>query len=108
MTGYNIAHGDTSAVRLDLMNDHGTYLETMRIVRVAWWDDDDNTWNDIDKAASQLRDYVAEIQARADQDLPEFGEIRDADLSGVDFRELITDELEELNIQDGRERTAGL
>ena len=42
-----MAHGDTSAVQLVVMNTYGTYQEVVRITtRVAWWDDDDDTWNE--------------------------------------------------------------
>ncbi|AXQ64487.1 hypothetical protein L3Y19_gp096 [Gordonia phage Neville] len=106
MTGYNMAHGDTDGVQMNLANDQGTYTELMRCVRIAWWDDDDNTWNDVDRAATELREFVTALQPNAMAF--HLTEIRDADLATVDFREIITDELEELNIQDGRERTAGL
>lgn len=110
MTGYNTTHGDTAAVALNLNNTEGTYKEYQRCVQLAWWDEDDHTWNDVDKAAAALGQYVEELQAYAHsvQDRGNLGEIADAQLAAVDFRELITDELEELNIQEGRAREAGL
>ncbi|QGH75857.1 hypothetical protein L3Y25_gp107 [Gordonia phage Syleon] len=112
MTGYNQAHGDTNGVRMNLANEQGAYDEYMRAVRVAWWDEDDNTWNDIDKAVAKLKSYTESLQVYArglgDDGGSEWSEIRDADLSSVDFAELITEELEELNVQEGRDRLAGL
>ncbi|UDL15351.1 hypothetical protein SEA_KUDEFRE_135 [Gordonia phage Kudefre] len=111
MTGYNQAHGDTNGVRMNLANEQGAYSKYMGAVSIAWWDEDDNTWNDVDKAAARLKQDTTELQeyARAlGDDGAAWSEIRDADLSSVDFVELITEELEELNVQEGRDRLAGL
>ncbi|WP_305781415.1 hypothetical protein [Nocardia nova] len=106
MTGYNVAHGDTAAVRLDLDNDYGAYnYYTAIIERVCWWDDEDNTWNDVDKAADQIHEFVTEI--RTGERKPEFGEIFDADLDAVNWREIVTDNLRETNLQEGRDAEAG-
>lgn len=109
MTGYNTAHGDTAAVQLDLNNDQGAYTEYMDIIhRAAWWDEADNTWNDVDKAAEQVEQYVKELKRTSAGEIPEFGEIWDADLGSVNWEEIVTDVLEEGNIQAGRDRRAGL
>lgn len=107
MTGYNKAHGDTHAVRLDLSNDQEYYTEFMRCVAIAQWDDEAGRWSDIDRAAEELSVYVAFLQTTS---TPEGrnGEIMDADLKTVDYRELITSELAEHNLEAGRPRESGL
>lgn len=106
MTGYNVAHGDTAAVRLDLDNDYDAYKTYMGIIeRTAWFDEEDSTWNDVEKAADRVKAYVSELGGG---DEGAYGEIRDADLNSVDWVEIVTDVLQETNLQDKRDRLAGL
>jgi hypothetical protein len=106
MTGYNMAHGDTNAVQLDLNNDEFAYRGYMAIIRrIVWWDDNDGTWNDIDKAANAVRAFAGELTG---DDNGAYGEIRDADFDAVNWQEIVTDVLQEENLQEGRERDAGL
>ncbi|WP_063042150.1 MULTISPECIES: hypothetical protein [Nocardia] len=107
MTGYNVAHGDTAAVQLDLDNDYGTYKTYQNLIsHLAWWDEEGSTWNDVDKAADAVREFVEGI--KTGERTPEFGEIFDADLGSVDFREIVTDVLRETNLQEKRDADAGL
>lgn len=104
MTGYRDAHGDTAAVRLVVMNVYEPYKELMRIIeRVTWWDDEDGTWNDIAKAAREYRALVETLDPNADG----FSDLRGIDYDDVDFEQLIRDELYEVNLQDGRDGSAG-
>lgn len=104
-SGYAMAHGDTEAVRLVVMNYEHTYCEVVRITtRVAWWDDSDDTWNDIDKAVREYRALVESLDPNADG----FTDLQGIDLDQVDFVQLVRDELYEINLQDGREGNAGL
>lgn len=108
MTGYNAAHGDTAAVQLDLNNDYGLYTSYMGIIsRVCWFDDDDNTWNDVRKAAGEVREFVTELRANSARE-GHTGEIFDADLESVNWTEIVTDVLAEKNLEDGRNSTVGL
>ncbi len=107
MTGYNQAHGDTRAVRLDLTNDQEFYTEFMRCVGIAQWDGDEGRWRDIDKAAEELSVYVAFLQTTSARE-GRNGEIMDADLQSVDYRELITLELYDRNLEAGRPGDTGL
>lgn len=105
MSVYSNNHGDTEAVRLVMMNDYGTYKAVMDIVnRVPWWDDEDSTWNDIGKAAREYRGLMDEIDRNADG----FTDLLGVDYDSVDFRELIANELVEINLQEKRSATAGL
>lgn len=107
MTGYNVAHGDTEAVQLDLNNDEFAYREYMHIInRTCWFDEEDNTWNSVQEAANRVELFVREIQSG--KRIPEFGEIFDADLSTVDFRLIVAEVLAEENIQEKRPSTLGL
>lgn len=100
-----MTRSDTSYVRLVVMNTEPTYREVMRIVnRVAWWDDDDNTWNDVDKAARAYREMVEGLDPAADG----FTDLQGIDYDNVDFVELIRDELYQVNLDEGREGDAGL
>lgn len=103
MSGYRKAHGDLAAIDLDISNDYWAYKETQRIYRVAWWDDDDNTWNDIGKAAKLLRQFVSEL----DTTQAEFSDIAGIDFATVDWEALVVSELKEYNLQDGRAYDAG-
>lgn len=91
-------------ISLVINNDYDTYQELMRIIGIAWWDDDDNTWNDVNKAAKALRGFVSELDPNVDG----FSDLKGIDYSSVNWESIITEELEELNVQDGRERSAGL
>lgn len=93
-----------NSIALVINNYEPTYREFQRIVGIAWWDDDDNTWNDLDTAAKALRGLVSEL----DPDEDGFSDLKGIDYSSVDWESIITEELEELNIQEGRGRTAGL
>lgn len=105
MSGYRDAHGDTETVRLVVMNTYETYQEVVRIVTcITWWDDDDNTWNDIDKAAREYRAMVEGLDPGADG----FTDLQGVDYDDVDFAQLIRDELYDANLQEGRDGLAGL
>jgi hypothetical protein len=103
MTGYREAHGDLAAIDLAISNDYWAYKETQKIYDVAWWDDDDNTWNDVTKAASLLRQFVSEL----DSSQPQFGDVDGVDFAGVNWVQLVIDELKERNLQAGRQLEAG-
>ncbi|WP_301851026.1 hypothetical protein [Rhodococcus pyridinivorans] len=98
------AEESTEAVRITLSNISPLYIQWQKILRTAWWDDRDNTWNDVDKAASELKDYVSTI----DPNLPGHGDLRGINHADVNWTELISGELEELNHNAGRPRAAGL
>ncbi len=104
MTGYNTAHGDTAAVRLDLLNYLELYTEYRRCVDRAVWSEDSRRWEGVDDAAAALRAHVSSVQAGGG----EYAEIIDADLTGVDFRGLICRELAERNLEAGRDEGEGL
>jgi hypothetical protein len=104
MTGYRKAHGDYAAICLDVNNDYHAYTAAQLIIDVAWYDDDDNTWNDIDEAAALLHDFVSTL----DTSLPKFSDIAGADLASIDWRAMVVEEIQERNLQDGRPRNAGL
>jgi hypothetical protein len=106
MTGYNKAHGDTHAVRMNLDNEEYAYRTYTRLIdRAAWWDDDDSTWNGIDRAARELREFVETELAGSDS--PQFGEIRDANLAGVRWDGIVIDYLSQTNLDEGRTADAG-
>lgn len=105
MSVYSNNHGDTEAVRLVMMNDYGAYQAVMYIVNhTPWWDDDDDTWNDIGKAAREYRALMDDIDRNADG----FTDLIGVDYDGVDFAQLIKDELYEINLQENRAGKAGL
>ena len=104
MSGYAMAHGDTAAVQLVVMNTYDTYKAVCRIISTAWWDDSDSTWNDIDHAAREYRAMVESLDPSADG----FTDLQGIDFDNVDFVQLVGDELYEVNLQDGREGKAGL
>lgn len=104
MSGYRKAHGDLAAIDLDISNNYWAYKETQRIYDIAWWDDDDSTWNDISKAAKLLRQFVSEL----DTTQPEFGDIAGIDFATVNWEALVVSELQERNLQEGRKVDAGL
>ncbi len=106
MTGYNQAHGDTEAVRLDLCNDQQLYAGYTRCVEIANWDGPASRWVDVDAAQAALRDFVQAVQAGPRE--PVAAEIKDADLAAVDFMDLIRRELTQRNLDAGREGGAGL
>ena len=106
MTGYNVCHGDTEAVQMNLDNDEFAYKSYLAIIdRIAWWDDDDNTWNDVQKAAKAVAAFTSELGAQSGG---QYGEIFDADLSRVGWVEIVTDVLYQKNLDEGREGKAGL
>ncbi|AAN01746.1 hypothetical protein P755_gp125 [Mycobacterium phage Quink] len=105
MSGYLEEHGPTATVSLVVNNTYETYKAVQYVIdRVTWWDDDDDTWNDIDKAAAEYRAIVESINRRADgmQDLIGI------DYNEVDFHQLVRDELAERNVIEGRNGEAGL
>lgn len=105
MSVYSQTRGDTQAVRLVVMNTYDTYKALMPIIsRVTWWDDDDSTWNDIDKAAKDYRAMVEMIPRNADGMTDLIG----VDYDRVDWFQLIRDELYEVNLKEGRKGDAGL
>lgn len=96
---------DEDAVQLIVANYEGPYREMRRIIeRVCWWDDDDQTWNDLDSAARQYRDLVKSLDPTA----PGMTDLQDIDVDSVDFHALIVEELEQVNLDEGRECGAGL
>jgi hypothetical protein len=103
MNGERMSDEDT--VSMVVNNYEGPYRELQDILnRVCWWDDDDSTWNDIDKAADRYRELVTALNPDADG----FSDLKGIDLSRVDFREMIREELEQVNLDNGREPGSGL
>ena len=101
--GYAYEHGDAATVQLAVMNTEWTYRAVMKIIGTAWWDDDDQTWNDLDKAARQYRELGESLPRAGD-----FIDLAGLDYDAVDWAELVRDELAEVNIQEGRDSLAGL
>lgn len=81
--------------------DEGIYNEFQRIIEIPWWDDDDKTWNDVAKAAGDLRGLVDPL-------VGQFEDLDGIDLNGVDWWLIIAEELQERNKQEGRDSQAGL
>lgn len=105
MSGYLAAHGPTATVDLVVSNTYEPYKAVQSIIdRVTWWDDDDNTWNDVDKAAGEYRAVVESINRHADGMTDLIG----VDYDEVDFEQLIRNELVERNLIEGRDGEAGL
>lgn len=105
MSGYSNWDGDTAAVKETLDNVEGLYREYRRIIgRVAWFDEDDNTWEDVEKAADEVRDTVGPLL----RELVESGELRGVDLDSVDWVEIVKEELNQTNLDEGRAADAGL
>src|SRR5690606_20190470 len=105
ISGYLEAHGPTATVDLVVSNTYETYKAVQHIIdRTAWWDDDDSTWNDIDKAATEYRAMVGAIDRHADG----MTDLVGIDYNEVDFQQLIRNELIERNLMDGRDGEAGL
>lgn len=94
----------TNTVRIILHNYEPIYRAFQQTVRRAWWDDDDNTWNDIDKAAAELKQLTTALDAHADG----MSDLLKVDYAQVDWAELVTDELEEINLSEDRPQLAGL
>lgn len=94
----------TQTVRLILNNYEHLYRAFQHAVGLAWWDDEDSTWNDVDKAAKDVEQLARSLDATA----PGMSDLLKIDYDNVDWHELIHDELEEANLQEGRARTAGL
>lgn len=98
---------DTTMVDQIIDNIEVLYNERVRLInRVTWWDDDDDTWNDIGQAAVKLNEFVTDA-IRAN---PSVAEQFDADvhLRAVDWEELVCGELEQCNRDAGRSAGAGL
>jgi len=106
MTGYNDAHGDTQAVKLNLANNADLYRDYMKAVSLAEWDTTTSRWLHIDRAADAVRAQVAHLAAQPRR--PETGEIHDAHLDDVDYTELVALELNARNLDAGRPADAGL
>lgn len=103
MTGYNEAHGDTAAVKLILDNTR-EYRDTVieRIDSFVRWTG--STWVGVPRAAESIRYYTQTIAGKADA----ADEIRDADLSAVNWTAIVSDDLAERNLEAGRDALAGL
>lgn len=94
---------DTDTIYHVLANLEGLYRQFQSIVGQAWWDDDDNTWNDINKSAKQLSEFVSGIDTTPD----ELGDLRGINLDRIDWNELIVGELRQANKDAGRAENAG-
>lgn len=95
----------TVAVHHMIGNIDPYYTEWMRIVQIARWDEPDNTWSDVPKAARELKTLVAQIDPKT----AGFGDLASINLDrDVDWEELITGELEVANRAAGRAARAGL
>jgi hypothetical protein len=94
-----------TAIQLVVNNYEPVYRELRRIIdRITWWDDDDDTWNDIDKAAQEYRGLVESL----DPDAPGFSDLQGINYEAVDFIGLVHEELEQENLDAGRRAEAGL
>lgn len=84
-------------------NEETLHHEFMKAINKAWFDEDDNTWNDIDKAIAATSDLLREfviVGITTDFSLD--------DLDEINYEEIVIGELEEINIADGRDRRIGL
>lgn len=108
MTGYNIAHGDTNAVYLNLANSMELDGKMKEIVSSAFYENGE--WYAVDTAADKLKAYVQELQALGTAlDKPgNLGEIVDADLNAVDWIGLVLRELIQINLDEDRDDEAGM
>lgn len=94
----------TQTVRIILNNYEPLYRAFQQVVNQSWWDEDDNTWNDIDKSVKDVRALTQALDAHA----PGLTDLLKVDYDDVDWNEIIEEELEERNIQEDRDRRAGL
>lgn len=104
MTGYSDAHGDTQAVKLAIDNrrEYSDYFRSVIMSQVEWRN---NTWHGAYDAAQGL-EYVMQSKAR-EPDAPD--ELKDANLyGGVNFDEIVSLELQERNVEAGRDQYAEL
>lgn len=79
-----------------------TYAEFREIAAVSWWDEERASWNDVEKAAEQLSAFVAD--SLGSDLLP----LKGVDFQSVDWAAIVSECLEELNVESGRDRTVGL
>ena len=107
MTGYNIAHGDTAAVKLDLDNNREAREQVIgRINHWVKWNG--SAWIGVPRAADSLLALAQQLARKVETDRNSYAEIRDADLSTVDWISIVGDDLAERNIEAGRDDLAGL
>lgn len=84
-------------------NIESVYDDFMSVVnRIPWWDDEDDTWNDVDKAVAALTGMFCEVFTSHDE--WERGTL----FTEIDIQELVESELEEINSNNGRDKRAGL
>lgn len=95
---------NTNTVRIILNNYEPLYRAFQKTVSVAWWDEDDNTWNDVGKAADEVKALALALDGHADG----LSDLLKVDYATVNWNGIIEDELEEINLQEDRERRAGL
>ncbi|OHU47376.1 hypothetical protein BKG82_27595 [Mycobacteroides chelonae] len=100
MSGYNEAHGDTAAVALAIANDReaSEHFQSVLDKHTRW---DGKQWQGISPAAAELEASAKPWQGR-------IGEIKDADFTKVSWTEIVASELQERNIEAGRNQYAGL
>lgn len=104
MTGYREAHGDEAAIALVLHNYQPLYKSLQKIVALATWHHEDQTWRDVDRAEKYLRGYVSEL----DSSTAGYQDLEDIDFASVNWRSLIVRELRQENLFVGRVADAGL
>lgn len=92
-----ISHGQDEAVDFVLSNESDYYDKYRSIIDIATWDG--RRWQGVDKAAAQLRAYVATIRHVILEGL---------DPESVDWERIVKSCLEEKNIESDRPSKAGL
>lgn len=100
MSGYNEAHGDTAAAAMAIANDReaNERFQSLLDEHARW---DGKQWQGISRAAAELEASARSWQGRID-------EIKDADFTKVSWAEIVSSELEDRNIEAGRNQYAGL
>lgn len=105
MSNFSDAHGPEAAIAFTLSNTQESYDELQRITGRAQWDEDIQTWSNIDAAAKELRQYTSELSPTDRGDYSDLGGIN---MSEVNWDQIIIDELAEANVQAGRPSHTGL
>lgn len=107
MTGYNVAHGDTAAVKLDLDNNREARERVVELIN-HWCKWTGTEWTGVPSAAGAVKYLAQRLARKIENDRESYAEIRDADLSAVNWTSIVSDDLVEKNIEAGREDFAGL
>lgn len=86
-----------------LSNDQESHHEFMQAIYLAWFDEEDNTWNDVERAIALTSDIMREKVINGVTE-----DFTLDDLDDIDYRELVVSELEEINVEEGRPQKIGL